>query len=67
MENYLQSSLGPVDPNPEFIKKLRLRLMEKPAISLEKRSLQEIFVLLGAGLFLGVILAWLFRLIRRGL
>mgnify|MGYP007094539447 CR=1 FL=1 len=61
MENSLLFNLKPVQPDPEFIKKLRMRLIGSKNIYIEKQNYQLSFILLSVGLFIGALLVWLFR------
>jgi hypothetical protein len=61
MENSLLSNLRPVQPNPDFIQNLGKRLSGSNNISIESRNNGIAFVLISLGLFLGVLLVWLFR------
>jgi hypothetical protein len=63
-EAHLDSSLNPVQPDPEFILRLRRRLSNNPSVILEPRSSATIFVLVALGLFVGVLLTWLLRRFR---
>lgn len=63
-ENRLQRSLHPVQPDPEFITKLRSRLTTSPSIILDTRSSRKAFIIISAGLFSGALLIWLLRQIR---
>lgn len=59
LEAYLSSSLGMVDPDPDFVGHLRSRLVHKPDVELEKPQYLAAIWLIGAGLFSGACLFWL--------
>jgi hypothetical protein len=61
MENSLLSNLRPVQPNPDFIQNLGKRLLGSNNISIEGQNNSIALVLISLGLFLGVLLVWLFR------
>jgi hypothetical protein len=54
MERYLQHSMNPIDPRPEFVKKLRGRL-EAPMITVTQRNNMQAnqLVILAIASFLG--------------
>jgi hypothetical protein len=64
-EAELESSFDPVQPDPEFVTRLRRRLSGKELIVLEPRSSATAFVLVALGLFTGALLVWIFRRIQR--
>ncbi|MDR3576303.1 MAG: hypothetical protein P4L50_20745 [Anaerolineaceae bacterium] len=61
LEKSLQFSLSPVQPNPEFVYRLRGRLTESPSIMIEQRTTAAAFVVVAIGLFVGAFLVWLIR------
>lgn len=63
LEKTLQFSLSPVQPNPEFVYRLRGRLTEPPSIMIEPRKTAAAFVVVTLGLFVGVFFVWLIRAI----
>lgn len=63
LENRL-SVLRPVNPNPEFVSHLRHKLTSRPRIYLERRRSPLIGLVIGLGLFVGVLSIWLVRQIR---
>ncbi|HMD90811.1 MAG TPA: hypothetical protein VKF38_16770 [Anaerolineaceae bacterium] len=63
LEKSLQFSLSPVQPNPEFVCRLRGRLIEPPSIMIEPRKTAAAFVVVTLGLFVGVFFVWLIRAI----
>ena len=64
-EAELESSFDPVQPDPEFVTRLRRRLSGKEQTVLEPRSSATAFVLVALGLFTGALLVWIFRRIQR--
>ncbi len=65
LEFALLSSLNPVDPDPEFVSRLRDRFERPPATVLESRTFWEIYVIVASGLFLGSFLIWLIQHLAR--
>ena len=63
LEKSLQFSLSPVQPNPEFVYRLRSRLSQPPSIIIERRTTATAFVVVTLGLFVGAFLVWLIRTI----
>jgi hypothetical protein len=63
-EAELESSFNPVQPDPEFVTRLRRRLSGREQIVLEPRSSATAFVLVALGLFTGALLVWLLRRLR---
>ena len=63
-EAELESSFDPVQPDPEFVTRLRRRLSGKEQIVLEPRSSATAFVLVALGLFTGALLVWILRRLR---
>ena len=61
----LESSFDSVQPDPEFVTRLRRRLSGKEQIVLEPRSSATAFVLVALGLFTGALLVWIFRRIQK--
>ena len=64
-EAELESSFDPVQPDPEFVTRLRRRLSGKEQIILEPRSSATAFVLVALGLFTGALLVWIFRRVQK--
>jgi hypothetical protein len=63
-EAELESSFDPVQPDPEFVTRLRRRLSGKEQIVLEPRSSATAFVLVALGLFTGALLVWIYRQLK---
>jgi len=63
-EEELESSFSTVQPDPEFVTRLRRRLSGKEQIVLEPRSSATAFVLVALGLFSGALLVWILRRLR---
>jgi hypothetical protein len=63
LEKSLQFSLNPVQPNPDFVYRLRGRLTQPPSIIIERRTTATAFIVVTLGLFMGVFLVWLIRTI----
>jgi hypothetical protein len=60
-EAELESSFDPVQPDPEFVTRLRRRLSGREQVVLEPRSSATAFVLVALGLFTGALLVWILR------
>jgi hypothetical protein len=58
LEGHLLSSLGPIQPNPEFVQRLKTRLTTEPVVTVERQSQLLAFVVMGLGLFFGAFLVW---------
>ncbi len=65
LEFALLSSLNPVEPDPEFVNRLRDRFEQPPTMVLETRTFWEIYVIVASGLFLGTFLLWLIQHLTR--
>jgi hypothetical protein len=63
-EAELESSFNPVQPDPEFVSRLRRKLSENEQVVLEPRSSATAFVLVALGLFTGALLVWILRRLR---
>jgi hypothetical protein len=61
LENDLFSNLRPVQPSPDFIFNLGNRLLGKKNIQIENPRNGFAFLFVSLGLFVGVLLVWLFR------
>lgn len=61
LERSLDISLHPVNPDPLFTSRLRYRLVNSPGVVLEASSSHWALLILAAGLFLGILLVWMFR------
>lgn len=66
LEFTLVSSLNPVDPDPEFVTRLRSRFDHSPSTVVEHRTFWEAYVIAASGLFLGVFLIWLVQWLAGG-
>lgn len=64
LEFALFESLNPVEPDPEFLTRVRTRIETRPSMVLESRTFWEAYVIVASGLFIGAILLWLFQLRR---
>ena len=63
-EAELQSSFDTVQPDPEFVTRLRRRLSSKEQVVLEPRSSATAFMLIALGLFTGALMVWVLRQLR---
>jgi hypothetical protein len=61
LEFALISSLNLVDPDPEFVSRLKLRIQKPPSTVLEARIFWEIYVIAASGLFLGALIIWVIQ------
>ena len=55
IEGFLQSSLHPIRPNQEFVRKLRHRLVEPAHTTLEPNSGAMSLLVVGVGLLCGIL------------
>lgn len=60
-EQELENSLAPINPNPEFVYRLRRRLLSEPTIILEQQKNTIMFLVVSLGLFIGALLIWAMR------
>jgi hypothetical protein len=65
LEYALFASLNPVEPDPEFVTRVRQRIETRPAMVLESRTFWEAYVILASGMFFGAVILWLIQLGRR--
>ena len=63
-EAEFESSFGTVQPDPEFVTRLRRRLSGREQVFLEPRSSATAFVLVALGLFIGSLLVWILRQLK---
>jgi hypothetical protein len=61
LEEQLRMSLNPINPDPEFVHRLRTRLVSRPNITVEQRPGVPVFIIIACGLFSGALLVWLLR------
>ena len=59
LEFALLSSLNQVDPDPEFVTRLRNRFDHTPSTVIEHRTFWEAYVIIATGLFFGTFIIWL--------
>ncbi|MCJ7622296.1 MAG: hypothetical protein MUO76_02245 [Anaerolineaceae bacterium] len=62
LEMLLQASLNPVSPNPDYVSKLKSRLVVPSVEILENPSTQKAYLIVAAGLFVGIFIVWFIRL-----
>ncbi len=63
LEDQLEALFAPVDPDPQFMGRLERRFSTRPHTVLEEvipDSTRKGIVVIAAGLFVGVLLLWLF-------
>lgn len=63
LEMLLQASLNPVRPNPDYVSKLKHRLVAPAVIILESPSAQKAYLIVAVGLFVGIFIVWLAKLL----
>jgi hypothetical protein len=63
LEILLQASLNPVRPNPDYVSKLKSRLVAPSVVILESPSAQRAYLIVAIGLFIGIFIVWFIRLI----
>ena len=61
IEHHLNSTFSQVRPDPDFVYRLRNRLLTEPGVMLEERPKMAAFAIVSLSLFFGVLLIWLFR------
>jgi hypothetical protein len=61
LERRLHSAMRPVSPDPAFVNHLHRRLNNEDVIYDNSRPISEAILIIAAGLFTGVLLAWLLR------
>jgi hypothetical protein len=62
LEMLLHASLNPVKPNPDYVSKLKSRLIAPSVEILENPSAQKAYLIVAAGLFVGIFIVWFIRL-----
>jgi hypothetical protein len=65
MEAQLTHGLRPVQPDPEFVRRLRNRLANPPDVSLENRPKMPALVVTVGFLTTGIIILWVINRVRR--
>jgi hypothetical protein len=61
IEQQLYSTFRQVRPDPDYVYRLRNRLLTDPGVMLEERPKMAAFAIVSLSLFFGVLLIWLFR------
>jgi hypothetical protein len=64
LEKQLSESLQPIRPDPTFIKSLKEKLSNSSSVYVENRSPRPGLLIIGLGLFTGVLMIWLLRRFR---
>ncbi len=59
LEEKLSSLLEPVNPDPEFVDALRLKLVQAPSVILETGRKKVLWMVAAAGMVTGALLVWL--------
>ena len=59
LEQFLFSSLSPVEPDTEFVNRLKDRFERQPTTVLEHRTFWGIYLIVASGLFIGILSFWL--------
>ena len=59
LEYTLFSSLNPVEPDPEFVSRLRNRFDHTPSTVMEHPTFWAAYIIVATGLFFGALLIWL--------
>ena len=59
LEEKLSSLLEPVNPDPEFVDALRLKLVQAPTVILETGRKKVLWMVAAAGMVTGALLVWL--------
>lgn len=66
LEFALISSLNSVDPDPEFVTRLRNRFDHTPSTVMEHRTFWAAYIIVATGLFFGTFLIWLVQWLVNG-
>ena len=61
LEFALLASLNQVEPDPEFVTRLKQRIEQPPSTVLESRTFWEAYVIVASGMFFGAVLLWLLQ------
>jgi hypothetical protein len=65
IEDQLEAAFGPLSARPEFVQRLKSRLVTDPEIILEEhRGKATVFVIVAMGLFSGALIVWLVFALR---
>jgi len=65
IEDQLEAAFGPLSARPEFVQRLKSRLVSDPEIILEEyRGKAAVFVVVAMGLFSGALIVWLVFALR---
>ena len=59
LEQFLFLSLSPVEPNTEFVNRLKDRFERRPTMVLEHQTFWGAYLIVASGLFVGVLSLWL--------
>lgn len=65
LEKKLANVLKPIAPRPEFVGRLKNSLGSTPTVVIEKTANTIAYLVIGAGLFSGALIMWLFRKKRK--
>jgi hypothetical protein len=64
LERQLELSLSPVQPDPQFVYRLQVRLSKPATVVLDNPSRTGAFLIVAGGLFVGAMLIWLIQRLR---
>jgi hypothetical protein len=64
LERQLDVSLNPVQPDPQFVQRLQVRLSTPATVVLENPTRTGAFLIVASGLFVGALLVWLIQRLR---
>jgi hypothetical protein len=67
MEAQLRNGLNPVQPDPEFVSRLRYRLANPPDVYIEYRRKLPVILIVLAYLSSGLIILWILNKVRRSI
>jgi hypothetical protein len=64
LERQLQIILNPVQPDPQFVERLQVRLATPATVVLEDPARSSAFLIITVGLFMGALLVWFLQRLR---
>jgi len=64
LEQRLSVSLNPVQPDPQFVQRLQVRLATPATVVLENPTRTWAFLIVTIGLFISALLVWLIQRLR---
>lgn len=59
LEQFLFSSLSPVEPDTQFVSRLKDRFERQPTTVLEHQTFWGVYLIVASGLFIGILSLWI--------